>query len=135
MSPSVPISDASRRAAYGAARPLTDALRSLAIFLFHLPARALLALLWLYQRLLSPVLPVVTGGACGCRFSPTCSHYAVDAIRRHGAIAGGFLTVRRLLKCTPLHPGGFDPVPVSLHRPVCRRAGLQPALDRCSRAG
>ena len=91
-------------------------------FLGQLPSRALLALLWLYRRTLSPVLPVVFGPACGCRFAPTCSHYAVDAIRTHGAFLGTFLTLRRLVKCTPLHPGGFDPVPPSRRRPVCGRA-------------
>ena len=91
-----------------------------------LTARALLALLRLYQRTLSRALPVVTLGRCGCRFSPTCSHYAADAIRTHGALAGTGLALVRLAKCTPLHPGGFDPVPASLKlrrpRPFSRRA-------------
>lgn len=78
----------------------------------RLPARALLAFIWLYQRTLSPALPVLTLGRCACRFSPTCSHYAAQAIRTHGALAGAWLALRRLLKCTPLHPGGLDPVPV-----------------------
>ena len=99
-------------------RPAVRPLRLLA----RLPSRGLLALLWIYQRALSPVLPVVFGAACGCRFAPTCSHYAVEAIRAHGALAGGFLTLRRLVKCTPLHRGGFDPVPPARHaQPVCRR--------------
>ncbi|MEX2044066.1 MAG: membrane protein insertion efficiency factor YidD [Opitutus sp.] len=75
------------------------------------PALALLGIIRLYQRTLSPVLPIVTMGGCGCRFSPTCSHYAAEAVRRHGAAAGAWLAMRRLIKCTPLHPGGFDPVP------------------------
>jgi putative membrane protein insertion efficiency factor len=82
-----------------------------------LPARMLLGLIRLYQRTLSPALPVLTLGTCGCRFSPTCSHYAAEAIRTHGALAGTSLAVRRLLKCTPLHPGGHDPVPAR----VCSR--------------
>jgi putative membrane protein insertion efficiency factor len=82
-------------------------------FFSQLPARTLLALFWIYQRTISPVLPVVLGPSCGCRFAPTCSHYAMDAVRTHGAIIGGALTLIRLLKCTPLHPGGFDPVPGS----------------------
>ena len=76
-----------------------------------LPARGLLAAVWLYQRTLSPVLPVMFGPACGCRFHPTCSHYAAEAVSTHGALAGVWLAARRLLKCLPLHPGGFDPVP------------------------
>lgn len=79
--------------------------------LLALPGRMLLAAIWVYQRTLSPVLPVVTGGACGCRFAPTCSHYAAEAIRVHGAVAGTWLALRRLVRCTPLHPGGLDPVP------------------------
>lgn len=88
-----------------------------------LPARLLLLALWLYQRTISRWLPVVTLGACGCRFSPTCSHYAVEAIRMHGAVAGTGLALGRLIRCTPLHPGGFDPVPPvrppRAVRPVC----------------
>lgn len=85
--------------------------RAITSFLARLPARALLGLIWLYQHTLSPALPVFFGPACGCRFSPTCSHYAAEAIDAHGVIAGLWLAVRRLVKCTPLHPGGFDPVP------------------------
>ncbi|MEO6873422.1 MAG: membrane protein insertion efficiency factor YidD [Opitutaceae bacterium] len=87
--------------------------------LVHLPASALLGLIWIYQRTLSPVLPVIFGPACGCRFSPTCSHYAAGAIRHHGVFRGTYLAARRLVKCTPLHPGGFDPVPAPRTRPVC----------------
>lgn len=79
--------------------------------LVALPSRLLLAAIWVYQRTLSPVLPVVTGGACGCRFAPTCSHYAAEAIRVHGALAGTWLALHRIVRCTPLHPGGLDPVP------------------------
>lgn len=88
----------------------------------RLPTLALLGVIRLYQRTLSPLLPVLTVGACGCRFSPTCSHYAADAIRTHGALTGSVLSVIRLLKCTPLHPGGFDPVPARRTRPRCERA-------------
>ncbi|GED14683.1 membrane protein insertion efficiency factor YidD [Aneurinibacillus migulanus] len=58
-----------------------------------------------YQRLISPLLPP------SCRFYPSCSHYGLEAIRRFGALKGGWLTVKRLLKCHPFHPGGIDPVP------------------------
>ena len=79
--------------------------------LARLPARAVLGLIWLYQRTLSPVLPVAFGAGCGCRFAPTCSHYAAEAVQIHGALAGSWLALRRLAKCSPLHPGGLDPVP------------------------
>jgi putative membrane protein insertion efficiency factor len=87
------------------------------------PARLLLLALRLYQRTVSPVLPVVTLGACGCRFSPSCSHYAAEAIRTHGALAGTGLALARLARCTPLHPGGFDPVPP--------RSARRPAAPTC----
>ena len=87
-----------------------------------LPARLLLGLIWLYRRTLSPALPAVFGPACGCRFHPTCAAYAADAVREHGALAGAWLALRRLLKCHPWHPGGYDPVPPK--RPVARRVNL-----------
>jgi len=58
-----------------------------------------------YQLVLSPLL------GPRCRFYPTCSHYAIEAIERFGAAKGSWLTAKRLLKCHPLHPGGDDPVP------------------------
>ena len=106
-------------------------------FLVQLPARALLALIALYQRTLSPALPALFGPTCGCRFSPTCSHYAADAVRTHGAIAGTWLTARRLVRCTPFSAGGFDPVPSSPRRPravppQCVRASATPLASRLS---
>lgn len=78
---------------------------------FHLPARVLVAFLRIYQRAVSPFLPAIFGPSCGCRFAPTCSHYAIEAVRTHGAVIGTALAGVRLVKCTPLHAGGFDPVP------------------------
>ena len=80
-------------------------------FFARLPARTLLALIAVYQRTLSPALPALFGPTCGCRFSPTCSHYAADAVRTHGAFLGTGLAARRLVRCTPFSAGGFDPVP------------------------
>lgn len=68
-------------------------------------ARALLGLVRAYQYVFSPYF------GTQCRFTPTCSHYAVDALTKHGAIKGSYLTSRRLLRCHPWHPGGYDPVP------------------------
>lgn len=59
----------------------------------------------LYRLVIGPLLPRV------CRFEPSCSAYALDALRTRGAFAGLYLTARRLLRCHPWHPGGFDPVP------------------------
>jgi len=69
------------------------------------PARAAIFLLALYKRFLSPLLPRA------CRFEPTCSVYAREAIEKHGLARGAALAMRRLLKCQPFHRGGFDPVP------------------------
>lgn len=80
----------------------------------RIPAAALIALIRGYQCVVSPVLPVLFGANCGCRFAPSCSHYAAEAVERHGALAGSWLAFCRLLKCTPLHPGGLDPVPISI---------------------
>lgn len=64
-----------------------------------------LAALRLYKRFVSPALPPA------CRFTPTCSEYAVEAIEKHGVLRGGTLAARRLGRCGPWHPGGYDPVP------------------------
>lgn len=67
--------------------------------------RLLLAYLRFYRRRLAPLLPA------SCRFTPTCSRYAIEALERYGWWRGGRLAVRRVLRCRPGVPGGFDPVP------------------------
>jgi putative membrane protein insertion efficiency factor len=71
----------------------------------QLPRRALALLIRGYQRFLSPLLPP------SCRFYPSCSQYALEAISRHGALKGSWLAIRRLARCHPFNAGGFDPVP------------------------
>ena len=68
-------------------------------------SRLLILLVKIYQKIISPLLPKT------CRFYPTCSHYAVEAIQTHGPRRGSFLAVKRILRCHPLNPGGWDPVP------------------------
>ena len=68
-------------------------------------ARFLLLLVGAYRVLVSPVLPQA------CRFHPSCSSYAEEALRRHGALQGGWLAARRVCRCGPWHAGGYDPVP------------------------
>ncbi len=70
----------------------------------HVKIVALLAIR-LYQLTLSRVLPPA------CRFYPTCSHYAYEAIDRYGVLKGGWLAIGRLARCQPFNPGGYDPVP------------------------
>ena len=65
----------------------------------------MLCLIQFYQKCISPCLPR------SCRFAPTCSAYCYEAIERYGAIKGGWLGIKRILKCHPWHPGGYDPVP------------------------
>jgi hypothetical protein len=69
-------------------------------------ARVLTGAVVAYRRYISPALPA------RCRFYPSCSAYAQEALMRHGAARGLALTFWRLLRCQPFHPGGFDPVPV-----------------------
>ena len=57
-----------------------------------------------YRLLISPLLPP------SCRFTPTCSEYAMEAIKKYGALRGAYLGARRILRCHPFHPGGYDPV-------------------------
>lgn len=67
--------------------------------------RVLLALVRFYRRAISPFRP-----PC-CRYTPTCSHYALEAIEKYGALKGGWMAFRRILRCNPFHKGGYDPVP------------------------
>lgn len=77
------------------------------------PARVAAGLVRLYQIVLSPVKHALLGPHAGCRFHPTCSHYAREALLRHGLFHGSWLALRRILRCHPWHPGGVDPVPLS----------------------
>ncbi|MGP4018618.1 membrane protein insertion efficiency factor YidD [Saccharopolyspora sp. 5N708] len=93
----------------------------------RVPARRPSPLAWIllgpvhvYRKVISPLLPPT------CRFYPSCSTYAVEALTVHGLFRGGWLTLRRLLRCGPWHPGGLDPVPP----PRGRSAAVDPSGAR-----
>ena len=67
--------------------------------------RVLIALVKFYRKYISPLRP-----PC-CRYYPTCSQYALEALEKYGALKGGWLALRRILRCNPFHKGGYDPVP------------------------
>ena len=67
--------------------------------------RAILRMICFYQTAMSPLFPP------RCRYIPTCSEYALQAVEKYGPLRGGFLALRRLLRCNPFHKGGYDPVP------------------------
>ena len=70
-----------------------------------LPKKSMLVMLRFYKREISPLLP-----PC-CRYTPTCSEYAMQAVEKYGAVKGGWLAAKRILRCHPFHEGGYDPVP------------------------
>ncbi|MCV7078433.1 membrane protein insertion efficiency factor YidD [Mycobacterium szulgai] len=80
-------------------------------------ARGLIFLIQLYRHMISPLRPA------SCRFIPTCSQYAVDALTEYGLIRGSWLTFVRLGKCGPWHRGGWDPIPERRERHECRADG------------
>jgi len=84
------------------------------------PARALMAVVRGYRLMLSPWL----GNAC--RFEPTCSRYSLAALEKHGALAGSYMTVHRILRCAPWCDGGHDPVPHNAPRLFTRLLPLAP---------
>lgn len=90
------------------------------------PALALIVLIRVYQLTLSKMLGPV------CRFEPSCSRYAAECLASHGALKGSWLALRRLLRCHPFHPGGYDPPPAPRGR--IRRSGLPRGLLEAARA-
>jgi uncharacterized protein len=75
----------------------------IALTMWHLPRKALIAVVQVYQRLLSPLL------GNRCRFEPSCSAYFIRAVEKYGAMRGSLRGIWRICRCHPFHPGGFDP--------------------------
>jgi len=78
--------------------------------------RIVMGLIWLYRTCLSPFL------GSNCRYYPSCSAYAHEAVDRHGVVRGGWLATRRILRCHPWHEGGFDPVPCEPEKGLNKQA-------------
>jgi putative membrane protein insertion efficiency factor len=81
-------------------------LSEIPLTLRNLPRMPALAFIRLYQKTFARLLPIAV-----CRFEPTCSHYGYQAIAKYGLLKGGWMAIRRIMRCNPLNPGGFDPVP------------------------
>lgn len=81
-------------------------LRDMPVTIWNIPRLLLLALIRLYQKLVSPAIAQNT-----CRFYPSCSHYGYQAIYKYGAFKGTFMATKRVFRCNPFNPGGYDPVP------------------------
>jgi len=101
--------------------------------MLDVPQSVLIFAIRVYQLTLSPLLTFLLGGACGCRYTPTCSVYATEALRAHGAVAGTVLAAKRICRCHPWGGCGHDPVPPP-HEPQGRarhsvRAGLVAGQD------
>jgi putative membrane protein insertion efficiency factor len=85
---------------------LEPSLRDFHITLWNIPQVIVLTLIRIYQLTISRILPSGT-----CRFYPTCSHYTYQAIAKYGLFRGGWMGFKRILRCQPFNPGGYDPVP------------------------
>ncbi len=84
---------------------LSKAVFLLYTLLMRLLSKVMLALIWFYRNCISPLKPP------SCRYTPTCSQYAIEAIKKYGPIKGGWLAFKRILRCNPFGGSGYDPVP------------------------
>ena len=94
----------------------------------NLAQSILIALVWVYRWVLSPAKTFVLGPQARCRFTPTCSEYALEAMQRHGAMQGAFLSVRRVCRCHPWGDCGHDPVPDEVQSSKPKVQPFEPVL-------
>lgn len=78
-----------------------------------------------YQRILSPMLKFAAGPAAGCRFTPTCSNYFLQAVELHGPCRGSWYGISRIFRCHPWGGSGYDPVPPQRHPSPCKPDGTR----------
>lgn len=90
-----------------------------------------------YQRLISPVIHAIGGPGSGCRYTPTCSEYFLQAVENHGVFRGGWLGVKRIARCHPWGGSGHDPVPdaVSLHSHAEMHGSVAQDAEPCDATG
>jgi uncharacterized protein len=81
------------------------AMKKVSHFIVEIPKNLLLLLIRFYRKFISPITPP------SCRFTPSCSHYGYDAVEKFGFLKGGWLAIKRIGRCHPFNPGGYDPVP------------------------
>jgi len=86
-------------------QPQNNHKKGLVAFILKLPSMVAVLMIRGYRQVISPLFPPT------CRFMPTCSEYALQAVSTYGLIKGGWLSLKRILKCHPFHPGGYDPLP------------------------
>jgi putative membrane protein insertion efficiency factor len=91
--------------------------------------QALILVVRAYQVALSPLLPP------SCRFTPSCSHYAIEALQKHGAVRGSWLAAKRIARCNPFGSSGFDPVPEPIERTASTSALTTPSSTPARRDG
>lgn len=98
----------------------------------NLAQHGIVAVLQVYRWILSPAKNLIFGPLGRCRFTPSCSDYALEAVRRHGACRGGWLALRRLTRCHPWGDCGHDPVPPVSPRRATERAASRPPANPLS---
>jgi uncharacterized protein len=112
-----------------------NALRRVLHYFFIPPSSVFILLVRLYRVTLSPAKTFLVGPAGQCRFEPSCSQYAIDALKTHGAITGSWLAAKRVCRCHPWGSCGEDPVPPVAPKVQCPKSKVPPLEFRDSKFG